>query len=166
MIMEEWEKCTSKILSCKEAVKLISDWKENGEILTFTNGCFDLLHLGHVKYLARAANLGDHLIVGLNSDESVRRLKGDSRPVNTFESRAALLASMSFVDAVVGFEEDTPKELITALLPDILVKGGDYQEDQIVGAQEVRSRGGKVVVMDLEDGYSSTGIINKILEKE
>jgi rfaE bifunctional protein nucleotidyltransferase chain/domain len=120
------------------------------------------LHIGHITYLAKAAELGDKLIIGLNADSSVRRIKGESRPVNDQSSRAAILAALFFVDAVVIFEEDTPLNLISTLLPDYLVKGADYTVDNIVGAKEVIANGGDVKTIDLVDGYSSTSIINKI----
>lgn len=137
-------------------------WKQQGQKVVFTNGCFDLLHTGHITYLAKAAELGDKLIIGLNADASVKRLKGADRPVNHQDSRALLLAALFFVDAVVLFEEDTPFNLINALLPDILVKGGDYTLENIVGAPEVLANGGEVKTISFVDGYSSTAIIQKI----
>ncbi len=130
--------------------------------LVFTNGCFDVLHLGHVSYLAKARALGDLLVVGLNSDASVRRLKGPSRPVNDQQARAYLLAALEMVDFVVLFEEDTPYQLIQKVLPDVLVKGGDYDVDQIVGADVVRQHGGRVLTIPLVEGYASTTIINRL----
>ena len=140
----------------------ISQWHSEGKKVVFTNGVFDLLHIGHITYMAKAADLGDKLIIGLNSDASVKRIKGDDRPVNDQNSRAALLAALFFVDAIVVFEEDTPINLITALMPDILVKGADYSIDNIVGAKEVMANGGEVKTIDFVDGYSSTSIIQKI----
>ncbi len=137
-------------------------WQLEGEKVVFTNGVFDLLHIGHVTYMAKAADLGDRLIVGLNADSSVKRLKGDDRPVNDQINRAALLAALFFVDGIVIFEEDTPLNLISTLLPDILVKGADYTIDNIVGAKEVIANGGEVKTIDLVEGYSSTSIIQKI----
>src|ERR1700761_8156270 len=137
-------------------------WKAEGKKVVFTNGVFDLLHIGHITYLAKAAELGDKLIIGLNSDSSVKRIKGDDRPVNDQNSRAALLAALFFVDAIVVFEEDTPINLITALLPDILVKGADYSIENIVGAKEVIANGGEVKTINFVEGYSSTSIIQKI----
>ncbi|MGH7237940.1 MAG: D-glycero-beta-D-manno-heptose 1-phosphate adenylyltransferase, partial [Candidatus Saccharimonadales bacterium] len=128
----------------------------------FTNGVFDLLHTGHITYLAKAAELGDKLIIGLNADSSVKRIKGEGRPVNHQNGRALLLAAFFFIDAIVIFEEDTPHNLITALLPDILVKGADYEIENIVGAKEVLANGGEVKAISFVDGYSSTSIINKI----
>lgn len=140
----------------------ITAWKFAGKKVVFTNGVFDLLHLGHVTYLAKAADLGDKLIIGLNTDASVKRLKGESRPINDQNNRAALLASLFFVDAVVMFDADTPRDLIAQLLPDVLVKGADYTVDQIAGSKEVLANGGEVKTITLVDGYSSTSIINRI----
>ncbi|MCC8426672.1 D-glycero-beta-D-manno-heptose 1-phosphate adenylyltransferase [Mucilaginibacter sp. UR6-11] len=137
-------------------------WQKEGEKVVFTNGVFDLLHIGHLTYMAKAANLGDKLIVGLNADSSVKRLKGEGRPVNDQANRAALLAAMFFVDGIVIFEEDTPLNIITTLLPDILVKGADYTIDNIVGAKQVIANGGEVKTIDLVEGYSSTSIIQRI----
>lgn len=130
--------------------------------IVFTNGCFDILHYGHIRLLTQAAQLGHKLIVGLNSDNSVRRLKGSSRPVNAQIDRAWQLASMLVVDAVCIFDEDTPLELIKFLKPDVLVKGGDYSISSIVGATEVVAAGGKVEIIPFENGYSTSSIINKI----
>ena len=135
-------------------------WRDQGLKIVFTNGCFDLLHRGHVEYLAKAADKGDVLVVGLNTDASVRRLKGENRPVNDENARALVLASLSFVDAVVLFDEDTPYELIKAVRPDVLVKGADYKPEAIVGYDIVTSYGGKVETVDLVAGFSTTGIIN------
>ena len=143
----------------------INTWKNEGKKVVFTNGVFDLLHIGHITYLSKAAELGDKLIIGLNADSSVKRIKGDSRPINPQDSRAALLASFFFVDAVVVFEEDTPLNLITALMPDILIKGADYTIDNIVGAKEVLANGGEVKTITFVEGYSSTSIIQKIRGK-
>jgi D-beta-D-heptose 7-phosphate kinase/D-beta-D-heptose 1-phosphate adenosyltransferase len=130
--------------------------------LVFTNGVFDLLHPGHVDVLLAARKEGDALVVGLNSDSSVRRLKGESRPIRSENERAYVLGAMAAVDAVVVFEQDTPLELIRALEPDILVKGGDYTEATIVGAPDVRARGGRVVVVPLTPGHSTTSIVEKL----
>ncbi|WP_214070236.1 D-glycero-beta-D-manno-heptose 1-phosphate adenylyltransferase [Mucilaginibacter sp. dw_454] len=137
-------------------------WKSEGDKVVFTNGVFDLLHIGHITYMAKAANLGDKLVVGLNADSSVKRIKGESRPVNDQANRAALLAAMFFVDAIVVFEEDTPLDLINALMPNILVKGADYSIENIVGGKEVLANGGEVKTIDLVEGYSSTSIIKRI----
>lgn len=130
----------------------------------FTNGCFDILHKGHVEYLAAAADMGDVLIIGLNSDQSVKKIKGKDRPVNDKSARSLLLASMKFVDRVIIFEEETPYELISHIKPDVLVKGSDYKTEDIVGADVVQANGGKVVTVELVDGYSTTNILNKLKE--
>lgn len=152
----------AKITDLPKLQQTVAGWKQQGQKIVFTNGVFDLVHIGHLTYMAKAAELGHKLIIGLNSDASVKRLKGESRPVNKQDSRALLLASMFFVDAVVVFEEDTPLNLISTLLPDILVKGGDYAIENMVGAKEVMANGGEVKTLDFVDGYSSTSIINQI----
>lgn len=139
----------------------LPSWEAN-ESLVFTNGCFDILHLGHIDYLGKAADLGDKLIVGLNTDTSVQRLKGDSRPINKQSARAQMLAALSFVDAVILFEEDTPYELIRSIQPNILVKGADYTIEEIVGHDIVIAKGGKVIPIDLLAGYSTTQLIEKL----
>ncbi|EKD29145.1 MAG: RfaE bifunctional protein [uncultured bacterium] len=135
--------------------------KESRSKIVFTNGCFDILHVGHVRYLKQARDLGDKLIVGLNSDSSVKRLKGNGRPVNREKDRAEVLLALSCVDHVILFDEDTPLELITKLRPNVLVKGGDYMKSNIVGAEFVESIGGKVEIIPFYEGYSTTGIIEK-----
>jgi len=147
------------VLSLKTTV---STWQKEGKKVVFTNGVFDLLHIGHITYLAKASEMGDKLIIGLNSDSSVKRIKGEDRPVNDQNNRAALLAALFFVDAVVVFEDDTPLKLITTLMPDILVKGADYSVENIVGAKEVIANGGEVKTINFVEGYSSTSIIEKI----
>ena len=137
-------------------------WRFTGKQIVFTNGCFDILHAGHTDYLARAADLGDILIVGLNTDSSVRRNKGTGRPVNPEDARAAVLASLSFVDAVILFDDDTPESLIRRLEPDVLVKGDDYRDREIAGADFIRSRGGTVVTLPFLEGFSTTALIRKI----
>jgi len=137
-------------------------WRTYSQKTVFTNGVFDLIHPGHLTYLAQAAGLGQRLIVGVNSDESVRRLKGDSRPIMPLAARMQLLAGLFFVDGVIAFEEDTPLELIKSLKPDVLVKGGDYQVKDIVGYQEVLSWGGEVATIPFVEGHSSTGIIERL----
>ena len=132
-----------------------------GYTIAFTNGVFDILHPGHIFSLSAAAKEADYLVVGLNADASVKRLKGDSRPVNNQDARSILLSSLVMVDAVVLFEEDTPLELIKALMPDVLVKGGDYTIDQVVGAKEVIENGGKVIINPILEGFSTTAIIEK-----
>ena len=137
-------------------------WRFTGKRIVFTNGCFDILHAGHTDYLARAADLGDILIVGLNTDSSVRRNKGAGRPVNPEDARAAVLASLSFVDAVILFDDNTPESLIRSLEPDVLVKGDDYRNREIAGADFIRSRGGTVVTLPFLEGFSTTTLIRKI----
>lgn len=153
---------SSKILSIEEARKRMSQWRLCGKKVSFTNGCFDILHKGHIASLSQAASEADYLIVAVNSDASTKRLKGESRPINDEQARALLLASLLIVDAVVIFEEDTPLELIKTLLPDVMVKGGDYTVEQIAGAKEVIENGGRVVINPIVEGFSTTGIIDKI----
>lgn len=145
-----------------EAKKKIEEWRMQGKRIVFTNGCFDLLHPGHLDYLQKAGALGDVLIVGLNDDDSIRRLKGLVRPVNPLPDRAIMLAALRTVDMVVSFTEDTPLKLIKTLMPDVLVKGGDYQPDAIAGAREVRENGGEVLVIPLVDGHSTSSLIERI----
>jgi rfaE bifunctional protein nucleotidyltransferase chain/domain len=152
----------NKITDLPTLLNKVKNWKSEGKKIVFTNGVFDLLHLGHITYMAKAAELGDKLIIGLNSDASVKRLKGENRPVNDQSNRAALLATMYFIDAVVVFEEDTPLNLITQIMPNILVKGADYSVENIAGAKEVLANGGEVKTITLVEGHSSTNIINKI----
>ncbi len=158
-----FQRIQAKILDWERARARVEQWRADGMRVVFTNGCFDLLHLGHVHYLAAARDLGDRLLVALNSDASVRRLKGLRRPVQDLLSRQTLLAALECVDAVVAFEEDTPLRLIQYLRPDVLVKGGDYRPDDIVGAAEVRAWGGEVQVLPFLEGYSTTKIERKIL---
>lgn len=153
----------SKISTQKENLtELLSIWRFKEEKIVFTNGCFDILHRGHVEYLSQAAALGTKLIVGLNTDLSVKRLKGESRPVNDEQARALLLSSLLFVDQVVLFAEDTPLELIRYIQPDVLVKGKDYEPEKIVGYDIVKAKGGKIVTIDLTEGFSTTSILKKI----
>jgi rfaE bifunctional protein nucleotidyltransferase chain/domain len=152
----------SKIQDWKTAQETVNNWQKKGEIVVFTNGCFDMLHYGHLHYLAEAADLGNRLIIGLNSANSVKRLKGEHRPINDDLTRRFMLASLDFVDLVVEFEEDTPFELIKNLIPNILVKGGDYEIYQIVGADIVMKNGGKVASLPFVKGYSTTNIEHKI----
>ena len=156
------KKLLGKISDLPKLKVTMAGWQSEGKKIVFTNGVFDLLHIGHITYMAKAAELGDKLVIGLNSDSSVKRIKGEDRPVNDQNSRAALLAALFFVDAIVVFEEDTPINVITALMPDILVKGADYSIDNIVGAKEVTANGGQVKTIDFVEGYSSTSIIQKI----
>jgi D-beta-D-heptose 7-phosphate kinase/D-beta-D-heptose 1-phosphate adenosyltransferase len=153
-----------EILTLDEAILRFGREKRNGRCIVFTNGCFDLLHPGHIGSLEQARALGDALIVGLNSDASVRQLKGAGRPVLPERERAEILAALECVDAVVIFDELTPREVIARLLPDILVKGGDWPGDQIVGRKEVEAAGGRVVSIPVVPGYSTTEILQKIRE--
>ncbi len=151
-----------KIVSESNAIDIVSEWKMSGLQVVFTNGCFDILHLGHVDYLEKAHNLGHKLVVGLNTDASVSRIKGLSRPIVNEKSRSRVMASLEFVDLVVFFDTETPFELIKNLLPDILVKGNDYLAENIVGSDVVIANGGKVETIPLVQGFSTTNIINKI----
>ena len=151
-----------KIFSSKEIVFQVNRWRMISKTISFTNGCFDILHPGHIASLSDAAREADFLIVGLNSDASAKRLKGPGRPVMDEQSRTLMLASLVMVDAVVIFEEDTPLDLIELIQPDVLVKGGDYTIEEIVGAREVKAAGGRVVINPIVPGFSTTGIIGKI----
>ncbi|MBK9448078.1 MAG: D-glycero-beta-D-manno-heptose 1-phosphate adenylyltransferase [Bacteroidetes bacterium] len=152
-----------KILTRAELQRRILVWRLKNSKVVFTNGCFDLLHLGHVDYLEKARALGDYLVLGLNSDASVKRLqKGSERPLQSEEARSRIMAALQFVDAVCIFDEDTPLDLILAIRPDILVKGDDYSLDKIVGATEVQSWGGEVQTIPLVQGHSTTNIVQKI----
>lgn len=162
------------MIFCKDIAELkdlTRKWKSNGEKIVFTNGVFDILHLGHVDYLEKAKSLGTKLIVGINDDASVKRLgKGDERPINPENARASIIASLRAVDAVILFTEDTPYNLITSVLPDTLVKGGDYDPEEtnpsskkyMVGSKEVKASGGSVIAIPLVDGYSTTAIVKKL----
>jgi D-glycero-beta-D-manno-heptose 1-phosphate adenylyltransferase len=160
--MRKPETILSKIYDLPELLKSVKRWRFLGKSISFTNGCFDLLHAGHIASLSQAANEGDILIVGVNSDASVKRLKGNDRPINNENSRALILASLAIVDAVILFAEDTPLELVKAVMPDVMVKGGDYTVEQIEGAKEVIENGGRVVINPIVEGFSSTGIIEQI----
>jgi len=149
----------------KDNIEIINRIKAERKKIVFTNGCFDLLHVGHIRYLAQAKKLGDFLIIGLNSDSSVKELKGEDRPINSFEDRATLLSAIESVDTVIMFEEQTPENLIKDIVPDILVKGGDYNIEDIVGYQTVMQNGGQVKTLSFYDGYSSTNYINKIKKR-
>jgi D-glycero-beta-D-manno-heptose 1-phosphate adenylyltransferase len=154
----------SSVLTLEQAILRFGREKRNGRRVVFTNGCFDLLHPGHIRALEIARALGDTLIVGLNSDASVRQLKGEGRPIISELERAEILAALESVDAVVIFDEPTPRELISRLLPDVLVKGGDWPGDQIVGREEVEAAGGRVVSVPVVPGYSTSAILQKIRE--
>lgn len=151
-----------KFLDTPALESLVDLMRTNKQSIVFTNGCFDLLHPGHVDYLQKAKTLGDVLIVALNSDDSVRQIKGESRPVNSLNDRMAMLAALECVDFVTSFQEDTPYNLIDAIKPDILVKGGDYTKDEIVGADIVEDNGGEVKILDFLPGYSSSDLIKRI----
>ncbi len=146
----------------QDTIDQIQEWKSKNKKIVFTNGCFDILHCGHIKYLQEAKSLGQKLIIGLNSDNSVRRLKGNDRPVNNQECRGEILAALEAVDLVVIFEEDTPMEIIDKIVPDVLVKGGDWKIDDIVGSDIVIKKGGEVKSLSFVQGISTTSIINKI----
>jgi rfaE bifunctional protein nucleotidyltransferase chain/domain len=152
----------NKIYPLESMMRQCDIWRVKGQKIIFTNGCFDILHHGHLDYLAKAADMGNVLVVGLNSDDSVRRLKGPERPVTNENDRAFQLASLLCVDAVCQFNEDTPLELIQALKPDVLVKGGDYTIDKIVGSSFVMSYGGKVEIVPFVQGYSTSSLIDRI----
>jgi rfaE bifunctional protein nucleotidyltransferase chain/domain len=157
------ETTDKRIFDRISAARMVNVWRLKSDRIVFTNGCFDILHRGHVEYLQEAAALGDRLVVGVNSDASVRRLgKGDDRPLIDQDSRAKVLAALRCVDAVVIFDEDTPLELITALQPDVVAKGGDWKPEQIVGADVVNARGGEVRSLKLVDGFSTTALVEKI----
>ncbi|MBN2778158.1 MAG: D-glycero-beta-D-manno-heptose 1-phosphate adenylyltransferase [Bacteroidales bacterium] len=160
--MDYFSLINEKIIKRNEISSWALDWKKNKQSIVFTNGCFDIVHYGHVDYLVKAKELGDKLVIGLNSDESVKRLKGETRPIINQMARATLLASLVFVDAVVIFEEDTPEDLIKTIIPDILVKGGDYKYHDIVGADFVSVTGGLVEIIPFVEGYSTTDILKKL----
>ena len=160
--MSKLHKIQEKILSLEALKSRVKNWKSGNEKIVFTNGCFDILHKGHLEVLAKTADLGNRLIIGLNSDSSIKNLKGGNRPIVDENSRAILLAALSFVDAVVLFSEQTPLNLIAEIKPDILAKGGDYKITEIVGHEVVQQNGGEVITIPLIEGFSSTNIIDKI----
>ena len=160
--MKAIEAIENKLYSLEKLLTQVAAWKIKGKTIAFTNGCFDILHEGHIASLSAAAKEADYLIVGLNSDTSVKQLKGDARPINSEQSRAIILQNLVVVDAVVIFTEQTPLALISAILPDVLVKGGDYTTEQIVGAKEVIAAGGRVVINPIVEGFSTTGTITQI----
>lgn len=164
--MTQIEQIERKIVCRKDVKELILKWRNANERIVFTNGCFDLLHLGHVDYLAKAKDLGERLIIGVNTDSSVKRLKGEHRPLQDENSRLHILAALQSVDAVVLFDEDTPYELIKEIEPDILVKGADYKIENIVGYDIVVSRGGSVQTIEFIEGYSTTLIEKRILNSK
>lgn len=153
----------SKIIDRDKLESTIAAWKSNQSKIVFTNGCFDILHLGHIDYLSKAAAFGDVLIIGVNTDESVKNLKGSGRPINDENSRARILAALEFVDGVILFNEETPIHLIEAITPNVLTKGGDYTAEDVVGYDHVITSGGEVRIIDYLPGYSTSTIIQKIL---
>lgn len=160
--MRSVQSIPSKIFTSATIQPQLKRWRLQNKKIVFTNGVFDILHEGHIASLSEAASHGNILVVGVNADASVKRLKGESRPVNNQNSRALVLASLVMTDAVIVFEEDTPYDLITAIMPDVLVKGGDYTIETIVGAKEVMAAGGKVIIAPILEGFSTTGIIEKM----
>jgi rfaE bifunctional protein nucleotidyltransferase chain/domain len=160
--MKNIQAIENKIYTLPELLKIVAVWKNLNKTIAFTNGCFDILHEGHIYSIAQAAKEADYLIVGVNSDASIKKLKGEKRPIHQQNSRALLLANLMLVDAVIIFDDDTPLQLIKQILPNVLVKGGDYTIEQIVGAKEVIANGGNVVINKIIQGYSTTGIIEKI----
>jgi len=160
--MTQLELIENKILDMESMVRKINTWRLKDDIVVFTNGCFDLLHYGHIDLLSKAADLGHRLVIGLNSDSSVKQIKGNNRPLNDEKTRKMVLATLVAVDAVILFDEATPEKLIEELKPDVLVKGGDYNEDQIIGADIVKKNGGTIEVIPLVEGYSTTNIEAKI----
>jgi len=160
--MSRPESLLKKIPSPEQLDRLLAYWHFKDQTVVFTNGCFDLVHLGHIDYLVKAADLGNVLVVGLNSDASTRKLKGPSRPINHEHERAMMLAAFSFVSAVVLFDEDTPYNLIRKIQPVILVKGADYKPEDIVGYDIVSAKGGKIITLDYLQGYSTTALEQKI----
>src|SRR5688500_14158682 len=151
-----------KILSLADALRTVNQWRVTGKTIAFTNGIFDILHRGHIYSLSQSAKEADYLIVGLNSDSSTKQLKGPTRPINDQQARAIVMASLLMVDMVVIFDEETPLELIKAIMPDVLVKGGDYTEEQVAGAKEVKANGGRVVLNPIVEGFSTTNTIKKM----
>ena len=153
---------SNKIKNLPEAKNVVMAWKNKRQCVVFTNGCFDILHLGHIDYLEKAKLKGDKLIIGLNSDNSVKKLKGNQRPINSIITRSKMLAALEFVDMVIEFDEDTPLTLIESLLPNILVKGGDYTKENVVGADSVLTTGGTVEIIEFTEGYSTTKLIDQL----
>lgn len=151
-----------KVCSQEDAKEIVRSWQQSGFQVVFTNGVFDILHVGHLRYLYASKALGDKLVVALNSDASVKILKGDSRPVNKLKDRMELLSGLAVVDLVISFEEETPLNIISSLIPDIITKGGDYTPETVVGADIVTEYGGSVRIINFEDGYSSTAILKKL----
>ena len=160
--MSNLQNVTSKIYTLSDLKIQTDKWKEKGDKIVFTNGCFDLVHRGHVEVLANTSDLGDKLVIGLNSDISIQELKGEKRPIIDENSRAILLASLQFVDAIVLFSEETPEKLIETIIPNILAKGGDYKVTEIAGHKVVLENGGEVILVPRINGFSTTNIVDKI----
>jgi len=160
--MDKLELIKSKIIDNITLERLLVYWRFRKNKIVFTNGCFDIIHFGHIKYLVKAASLGDILIVGLNTDQSVRILKGKDRPLQNEESRAIVLASLQFIDRIILFDQETPYDLIKKIKPDVLVKGADYKPEDIVGYDVVKAEGGEIVTIDIVKGYSTSSIIKRI----
>lgn len=160
--MNNLKEIENKILDEERLSLWLDDCRKNNKSIVFSNGCFDIIHRGHIEYLAKASDLGDKFIIGLNTDASIKRLKGPSRPINNQDARAIVLAALQFVDAVVLFDEDTPYNLIKAVQPDVLVKGNDYKPEDIVGYDIVTAKGGVVTTVELVKGYSTTNTIAKM----
>lgn len=161
-MLQKTDAIQHKIVNLHQLKQLVQRWRLKSEKIAFTNGCFDILHVGHIKVIQQAATHAHRLIVAVNTDKSVQQLKGPHRPINKEQDRAMLLASLQYVDAVILFDEETPKELISNIMPDVLVKGGDYSVDSIVGAKEVLANKGAVIVVPTEEGYATTNTINQI----
>lgn len=159
---QTWQSIQHKVVDLELLEQRLRQWRSDQQSVVFTNGCFDILHYGHLYLLSRAKDLGEKLVVAINTDSSVGRLKGTHRPVNSQDNRALQLAALSMVDAVTFFSEDTPLTIIKRIMPDILVKGGDYNKKEVVGASEVEAAGGRVALIDFQDGYSTTDILNKL----
>lgn len=160
--MNNLKEIENKILDEERLSLWLDDCRKNNKSIVFSNGCFDIIHRGHIEYLAKASDLGDKFIIGLNTDASIKRLKGPSRPINNQDARTIVLAALQFVDAVVLFDEDTPYNLIKAVQPDVLVKGNDYKPEDIVGYDIVTAKGGVVTTVELVEGYSTTNTIAKM----
>lgn len=163
--MEKLMVSRNKIVEGDKLLRLLALWRFRNEKIVFTNGCFDVLHPGHIEYLSKARDLGTKLLIGLNTDDSVKRLKGNNRPIINEDYRALMLASLHFVDAVVLFDQDTPLELIKLVQPDVLIKGADYKPEDIVGYEVVTAKGGVVETICLVDGFSTTSLIKKLKEE-
>ena len=155
-------KLQSKIYTLDQLIDKVSNWKDQNKKIVFTNGCFDLIHLGHVEVLARSSDLGDRLIVAINSDESIIKIKGTNRPIIEEESRVKQIAALDFVDAVILFNQDTPINIISSITPNVITKGGDYKISDVVGYEIVQENNGEVVIIPLTQGYSTTSILDKI----